>query len=68
MNDASQELIAYCRERDRVCPLPPPWNQLWEMLPNRKRVGLGWEPPLPLILAGVVRYLRRPQDASIYRA
>jgi hypothetical protein len=27
------------------------WNQLWELLPDRKRVGLGWQPPLPLILA-----------------
>jgi hypothetical protein len=51
MTDSSQELTAYCRQRDRVCPLPLLWNQLWEMLPNRKRVGLGWEPPLPLILA-----------------
>jgi hypothetical protein len=27
------------------------WNELWEMLPDRNRKGLGWEPPLPLILA-----------------
>jgi len=27
------------------------WNRLWELLPNRRRLGLGWEPPLPLILA-----------------
>jgi hypothetical protein len=24
---------------------------MYEMLPNKKRVGNGWEPPLPLILA-----------------
>jgi hypothetical protein len=23
---------------------------LWELLPNRTRVGNGWQPPLPLIL------------------
>lgn len=31
--------------------MPMPWNELWEMLPARRRAGLGWEPPLPLILA-----------------
>lgn len=36
---------------DRVCPKPDHWNRLWEMLPDRQRQGLGWEPPLPLILA-----------------
>ena len=51
MDDTTERLIAYCRENSRVCPRPTLWNQLWELLPNRKRVGLGWEPPLPLILA-----------------
>ncbi len=46
-----ESLIAYCRENDRVCPLPQHWQKLWEMLPDRKRVGAGWEPSLPLILA-----------------
>ncbi len=31
--------------------MPSKWNDLWEMLPNRSRVGGGWEPALPLILA-----------------
>lgn len=31
--------------------MPSHWKALWEMLPNRKRVGGGWEPALPLILA-----------------
>lgn len=22
------------------------WNKLWEVLPNRRRVGLGWESDL----------------------
>lgn len=48
---AAQQLIVFCRENSRVCPLPMPWNDLWDMLPNRRRVGLGWEPALPLILA-----------------
>ena len=45
-----QELLEYVGSGDRVCPQPLRWNQLWEMLPDRRRVGNGWEPPLPLIL------------------
>jgi hypothetical protein len=30
--------------------MPKSWNTLFEMLPNRKRTALGWEPALPLIL------------------
>jgi hypothetical protein len=50
MQETPQSLIAYCREARRVCPMPKSWNALFEMLPNRKRTALGWEPPLPLIL------------------
>jgi hypothetical protein len=35
----------------RVCPQPVVWQQLWEILPDRRRVGAGWEPLSPLILA-----------------
>lgn len=51
MSDSVESLVAYCRENNRVCPLPPLWNQLWELLPNRTRIGAGWQPPPPLILA-----------------
>ena len=34
-----------------VCPKPPDWNELYDMLPDRKRVGAGSEPPVPLILS-----------------
>jgi hypothetical protein len=44
------ELLSYCRHNGRVCPRPQRWNELWEMLPARRRVGNGWEPALPLIL------------------
>lgn len=27
------------------------WKQLWELLPDRRRKGRGWEPALPLTLA-----------------
>jgi hypothetical protein len=51
MKETVEALLAYCRANDRVCPLPQKWNQLWEILPDRRRVGTGWEPALPLILA-----------------
>ena len=44
-------VIAYCKENNRVCPVPQKWNELWEMLPSRKRKGNSWEPSPPLILA-----------------
>ena len=51
MSDTVESLVAYCRENNRVCPLPNLWKRLWEMLPNRVQVEAGWQPPLPLILA-----------------
>jgi hypothetical protein len=45
------ELIAEAGRDSRVCLQPQAWNRLWEMLPDRRQVGAGWEPPLPLILA-----------------
>ena len=51
MSESVESLVGYCRENRRVCPLPQQWKRLWEMLPNRTRIGAGWQPPLPLILA-----------------
>ncbi len=30
--------------------MPTSWNTLFEMLPQRKRTAIGWEPALPLNL------------------
>lgn len=46
-----ESLLAYCQDSSRVCPMPMRWNELYKLLPNQKRKGLGWEPSLPLILA-----------------
>jgi hypothetical protein len=46
-----EKLIAESSKDGRVCRQPMPWNRLWELLLDRRRVGVGWEPPLPLILA-----------------
>ena len=45
------EVLMEIEKDGRICPQPQKWNELWEMLPNKKRKGAGWEPPLPLILA-----------------
>lgn len=45
-----EQLLSLARAERRVCPMPQKWNELWELLPERKRAGGGWEPPLPLIL------------------
>ncbi len=49
--DNVEDLIAYCKARNRVCPVPLKWKELWEMLPEKRRKENGWEPALPLILA-----------------
>ena len=47
-----EQLIEYCKDKERICPQPQVWNSMWEKLKGKKRVGAaGWEPPLPLILA-----------------
>ena len=51
MAENLENLLAYCRANGRICPEPRMWARLWRLLPNRKRKGLGWEPPLPPILA-----------------
>ena len=44
------KLVSYCQESGRICPQPMRWNELWEMLPERRRDGLNWQPDMPLIL------------------
>ena len=32
MSETVDTLTVYCRNDERVCPLPKPWQQLWEIL------------------------------------
>ena len=32
--------------------MPDAWNRLWEMLPGKRQLDGGWQPPVPLILGG----------------
>jgi hypothetical protein len=64
VSESAESLIAFCRENARVCPMPQRWTALRDLLPNRTRVGVGWQPPLPLILGawsdtpGMLKMLR----------
>jgi hypothetical protein len=64
--ESIEKLVAYCRENNRVCPMPDPWDRLWKMLRSRNRVGEGWQPPQPLILAAwyspVLAKMRRLEE------
>lgn len=45
------KLIEYVKANNRICPQPLQWNKMYQMLKNTKRIGGGWEPAAPLILA-----------------
>ena len=46
-----ETLINELQSQGRICPQPQPWNRLWGMLPERWQIGVGYEPPAPLMLA-----------------
>lgn len=46
-----ESVLELTRKNNRVCPQPMKWQEMYEKLPAKKRVGSGWEPALPLILA-----------------
>lgn len=50
MAEKLEALLEYVKADDRICPMPAHWDRLWEMLPDKKRVGREWIPPLPLTL------------------
>lgn len=49
-DDKLTALLEYVKSNGQICPQPQQWDELWKMLPDRKRIGQGWQPPLPLIL------------------
>lgn len=52
MNTTLDDLLEYCRSNSRVCPQPRKWQELYELLPDRRQVGAGYVPSAPLILGG----------------
>lgn len=43
------EVMVEARRNNRVCPIPARWQQLYEMLPDKKQSSAGWEPAPPLV-------------------
>lgn len=58
------QVFAVASENNRICPQPQKWQQLYELLPDKKRKGAGWEPSLPQILAA---WLDTPATSKILR-
>jgi hypothetical protein len=48
----AMQLIEYCKQDNRFCPLPDVWVKLWKLLPNKVQKGAGYIPSAPLILSG----------------
>jgi hypothetical protein len=48
MDKKLNDLLAYVKAEGRICPMGTCWNRLWEMLPDKTRVGRDWDPPLTL--------------------
>lgn len=52
MEDKLKALIAYVQSEGRICPMPTFWNDMWNILPDRRqKTSGGWNPSPPLILA-----------------
>jgi hypothetical protein len=43
-----KDMLEYVQSKSRVFPVPQRWNALWEMLPERRRIGNGWD-PVPIL-------------------
>lgn len=54
-HDKLEDVISFVRAEGRVCPKPDCWDELWRMLPGRKRVGINEHlplyPPVPIFAA-----------------
>jgi len=51
-NNKYDSLIEFCTSNNRACPVPQKWQELYELLKNKKQNTDGsWNPSLPLILA-----------------
>jgi hypothetical protein len=46
-----EETLQEAQKNNRVCPQPKRWQELYELLPEKKRKGNKWDPAVPPILA-----------------
>ena len=59
-----EQVLAEARRNKRVCPQPRKWQELYDMLPNKRRTGGGWEPAVPLIARSLVGHSCSSEDAA----
>ncbi len=52
MSDMLKDALAEATKNNRVCPQPPKWTELWNMLRERIPGASANKPEAPLILAG----------------
>lgn len=52
-HDEDHKLLDYCQADNRICSKPIYWNELYNFIPNKRRVEAWWEPGLPIILASI---------------
>ena len=45
-------LLAYAKANNRICPQPMKWQMLWEKIPDRRRGPTDQKLRVPLILGG----------------
>ncbi len=50
MKETFELLWEYCTSNNKICPMPIKWNELYQLLENTQQIGVGYEPPIPLIL------------------
>lgn len=43
-----QDVMTEARRFNRVCPLPGPWQALYDLLPGKIMTGRAWQPPPPI--------------------
>jgi hypothetical protein len=49
--ESLENVWTFCTSNGRICPIPKKWNELYQLLKNKKQNPNGsWEPPLPPIL------------------
>lgn len=44
------DIISHMEGHRYICPIPQSWQHVYSLLPGKKRVAAGFDPPVPLIL------------------
>lgn len=47
----ASDVAGLCTKNNRICPMPSHSQNLYNLLSDKERKGMGWNPPVPMILA-----------------